>query len=365
MPGGRGHRRRRSATRCRPRSTRSGRSTASPAGRAHAERYAQLLDDDGDAVTPRRSVARRVVDRRSRLAGVTFKEGAAGPAPTRSRSTRRRPIVTTSRSATRSGRYRHRHRRRSTISGRSGSATPTVSAAPRRRPGTRSTAQTIFGARRQSRRDRHRAREGADTETVRPTIEDGDPDGTEVVTSDQVSKENAEGVERLHQRLRQRAADLRLHHRLRQRLHHQQRVPDHDRSAPAGAGVDARRSARGQTGPTADHRRVVDHVAHATILGIAGGVGVAKLLIAIFNSGRRRIPVPRRRSCDRARSIVAPSSASASRWRRSSSRPAGRRGFLRSRRCAGTRVRRAEAKRLVAAASSRSSAPCCTWSGCS
>ena len=58
-----------------------------------------------------------------------------------------------------------------------------------------------------------------------------------------------------HQRVRQRPARLRLRHRLRQRLPHQQRVPDHDRPAAARAGPDAGRRRRRQPGAADDLHR--------------------------------------------------------------------------------------------------------------
>ena len=83
--------------------------------------------------------------------------------------------------------------------------------------------------------------DGADPATVTTAIEAVLPPGTEVVDPRRIIEESKAGPRPDHQRLRQRAAGLRLRHGVRQRLPHQQRVPDHDRPTAAGAGADAGR----------------------------------------------------------------------------------------------------------------------------
>ena len=123
------------------------------------------------------------------------------------------------------------------------------------------------------------------------------PAGTEV----DHRRTGRRGVERsgrpVHRRVRHRPADLRVHHRVRQRVHHQQRLPDHDRSAAARAGAAARRRRLRPPGAADDHRRGVRARRRGDGRSAsAGGVLVARLLVAAFNAAGAGFPSPQHRA---------------------------------------------------------------------
>ena len=209
------------------------------------QRYAQIVDPDGEVVTTQGAPTLGVgVDRqRGARRASTIKEGAAadGHRPGRHRQgdgrprghRRRRPDP---------GDHRHRHRTRSRSPRSSASATATASPAPRSPRGTSPTAQQVIGAGDQFDGIDIQLAEGADpADGARPASRRCCPQGTEVVDRETIIEESKAGARPDHQRLRHRPAGLRLRHGVRQRLPHQQRVPDHDRPAAARAGADAGR----------------------------------------------------------------------------------------------------------------------------
>ena len=182
----------------------------------------------------------------------------------------------------------------------------------RRRPRSRCSARRTSTTRSTS-----RSTTASTRRTVIPRIEQVLPANTEVVTRDVLIKENKAGARHDHQRLRQRPARLRLRHRVRQRLPHQQRVPDHDRPTAAGAGPDAGRRRQGLPGhpPDPTPRRSSWRSSRRS-LGIAGGVVRGQGADLDLQLGRRRVPEHGHRAAPAGPSSSPSSSASASRWRR-------------------------------------------------
>ena len=121
--------------------------------------------------------------------------------------------------------------------------------------GRRDGAAGDRGARPVRRRRRRRRRRASTRRRSPRSIEQILPERTEVVTARRPHRGEQAGPRHDHQRLRQRPAGVRLRHRLRQRLPHQQRVPDHDRSTAARAGADAGGRRVGPAGPAADLHR--------------------------------------------------------------------------------------------------------------
>ena len=133
--------------------------------------------------------------------------------------------------------------------------------------------------------------EGADPATVQPRIEEILPERHRGRDARRHHRGEQAGARLDHQRLRHRPAGVRLRHGVRQRLPHQQRVPDHDRPAAAGAGPDAGRRRHGQAGAPADlHRGARDGASSPPSLGIGGGILVATALISVFNSAGAGFP---------------------------------------------------------------------------
>ncbi len=272
----------------------------------------------------------------SPLSGLTIKEGSHPSGPTRSPSTRRRPIARTSKLGdkiqviTDTGTYPVTITALVGLGDTDGFAGATLAAFD-----PADGADTILGANGTYDSIDIKVAEGVDPATVIPKVKAVLPQGTEVVTRAGRHRREQAGARHDHHRLRHGPADLRLHHGVRQRLPHQQRVPDHDRPTAAGAGDDAGHRGQGQPGQTPDlHRGPGDVRRSPRSSASPAASGVAKLLIQVFNSAGAGFPSTAtvlQAVHDRAwRS----SSASASRWRRSSSRPAGRPGSRRSRRCA-------------------------------
>ena len=119
----------------------------------------------------------------------------------------------------------------------SASGTPTDSPARRSPPGTSSTAAEVLGAGDSLDGVDVAVAEGVDVATVQSRIEEILPPGTEVITRDVLVEENKADLDVFINAFQTGLLDLRLRHGVRQRLPHQQRLPDHDRPAAARAGA--------------------------------------------------------------------------------------------------------------------------------
>ena len=219
------------------------------------QRYAQLLDKDGKAVTTQGAPTLGVSWSETPLSGLTVKAGKAPSGVEQvaiDKATADREnfkVGDKVQVLTDTGTHPATITALVGLGGSDGFAGATLVA------WDPASAQTVLGAQNEYDSINVQVADSVDPATVIPKIKSVLPAHTEVVTRDVIIKEAKQQVDGFITAFGTGLLDVRLHHRVRQRFPDQQRVPDHDRPAAAGAGDDAGDRCPRQPGQTPDLHR--------------------------------------------------------------------------------------------------------------